>query len=129
MNYIPKRFAARMNSLGDIITHIDDICRKTGLETQEQLRVELVVEELFTNTVNHGYRGDSEQPVWISASDHNDQLCIVYQDEAHACNPLECTPRPACMGGEGLKLVKQFCDASYRREGERNTLQLKFSPQ
>jgi anti-sigma regulatory factor (Ser/Thr protein kinase) len=128
MEYSPKRFAARMNSLRDVISHIDDICRKNKLGTQQTLHVELVIEELFTNSVSHGYGGDSEQPVWISASGDADSLYIAYQDEARACNPLECLPHPARTGGEGIKLVKQFCDARYQREAGRNTLQLRFSP-
>ncbi len=127
MNYSPRCFPARMSALSEVVSHIDNICGETGQETQQRLRIELVIEELFTNTVSHGYGGDSEQPVWISAEVSAGKLLIVYQDSARACNPLDINNGLACAGGQGIKLIRQFSQASYRRENGRNTLHLTFN--
>jgi len=38
----------------------------SGVDRGECLKVLLIVEELFTNTVTHGYGGESESPVWLA---------------------------------------------------------------
>ena len=123
-------FPARIASLTEVLAHMVEICKQVGLRNIEQLRVELVVEELFTNTVRHGYGQDCDQPVWIAADSRDGNLCITYQDAAPAHNPLDRpddrTPPP--VGGLGITLVENFAQARYLHEDGRNTLILTFPP-
>lgn len=128
MNFASRRFPARMAALTEVLAHMATICKQAGLAHQEQLRVELAVEELFTNTVCHGYGQDCDQPVWIAADSNNRNLCITYQDAAPAYNPMDrLTDRPPPpIGGLGVTLVESFANTRYLHENGRNTLILTF---
>jgi anti-sigma regulatory factor (Ser/Thr protein kinase) len=128
MNCPAHQFPARLSSLREALTYVAAICTQAGLKKNEQLRVELVIEELFTNTVCHGYGDDCDDPVWIAANVSNENLCITYQDAAPAYNPLtRPTNRiPSAIGGLGVTLVKHFAQARYFHENGRNTLILTF---
>ena len=45
---------------------IADICAMNGVPRKACLRLTLLVEELFTNTVVHGHGADSEAPVYLA---------------------------------------------------------------
>lgn len=96
-------------------------------------RIELALEELFTNTVQHGYGGDCESPVWLRTSHSPAGFCVTYEDAAAAYNPLDhqvdldhsgCARPP---GGLGVHLVRCLPDdIVYRRDGGRNVVTLLF---
>jgi anti-sigma regulatory factor (Ser/Thr protein kinase) len=46
------------------------------------MRLQLVVEELFVNTVTYGHGGDSEAPVDVSVCIDADRVTLVYEDNA-----------------------------------------------
>ena len=58
-------FLARLAELRRIGAFLEGFCADSGLERERCLRLNLVLEELFINTVNHGHRGDSDAPIWI----------------------------------------------------------------
>jgi len=107
---------------------MESVCQQAGLNTREQLRVELAIEELFTNTVRHGYGQDSDQPVWISVGNDDGLLSITYQDSAPPFNPLNHHPDiiPPPLGGLGILLVENFAHTQYQYDDGRNTLTLTF---
>src|SRR5262245_10189582 len=55
-------FPARASELRRISTFLNDFCTRQGVDRQHCLKLNLVVEELFTNTVKHGHRGDTDAP-------------------------------------------------------------------
>jgi anti-sigma regulatory factor (Ser/Thr protein kinase) len=128
MNAAPKAFFARISALSEVLAHIDKICLRAGLSNDKSARVALVIEELFSNTVAHGYQQDSEHSVWISAEGDSRELRLVYQDEAPAFNPLKRPTEtlPATLGGWGIQLIEHFADADYHYDNGRNTLTLNF---
>ena len=75
---------------------LEDFCSKSSLPRQACLKLNLVVEELFTNTVRHGYRGDCDAPVWVEVSRRGDIVQLVYEDKAPAFNPYS-----ALVGADG----------------------------
>jgi anti-sigma regulatory factor (Ser/Thr protein kinase) len=52
------------------------------------MRLQLVVEELFVNTVTYGHGGDSEAPVDVSVCIDADRVTLVDEDNAPAFNPF-----------------------------------------
>ena len=52
------------------------------------MRLQLVVEELFVNTVTYGHGGDPEAPVDVSVCIDADRVTLVYEDNAPAFNPF-----------------------------------------
>ena len=100
-----------------------------GAEHATTLRVVLVLEELYTNTVTHGYPGDRDGPVWVTLASEAGAITVTYEDAAPAFDPLSHTPGPAppaeerAPGGLGLALVRGLCvSASYTRIGGRNRM-------
>jgi anti-sigma regulatory factor (Ser/Thr protein kinase) len=128
MNAAAKAFPARMSALNGVLTHVAEICFKAGLTGDNKACVALVIEELFSNTVEHGYQQNSERPVWISAERDVSSLRLIYQDEAPAYNPLNRPKETLAFkpGGWGVQLIENFAGTAYRYENGRNTLTLTF---
>src|SRR6185436_10275786 len=83
-----RQFAADMKTLPDAVAFAAAASREAGFDGVVRLFVELIIEELFTNTVMHGYGGDSDQPVWITIAVEDGKLSLTYEDAAPPCNPL-----------------------------------------
>lgn len=128
----PRCFPARLDALADVLAYVADACRRAGTDADTRMRAELAVEELFTNTVHHGYRGGDGQPVWIAAGGEAGRLFVSYRDIAPAFDPLAPPSRPTDpqrVGGRGLGLIAGLADAAdYRREDDGNCLELRFGP-
>jgi serine/threonine-protein kinase RsbW len=130
------RFPASMDSMTEIRAFVESACTVAGIGKEDCLKVLLIVEELFTNTVIHGYRGESESPVWMAFEPVENGFTLRYEDAAPPHNPFgEYRPLDTAVlvaqqpiGGLGLKLIRSLVsDASYSREGERNCIRLTFS--
>ena len=79
---------ARMSALPDLVAFAKAFCDRHGLTQTPAVRLRLVMEELFTNTVRHGHRGDSDAPVRIALSMIEGYVAIEYEDSAPAYDPL-----------------------------------------
>lgn len=125
-------FQARMEVLPQLLACVREACRQAGFGPPRVLRVELALEELFTNTVCHGYGGDCDQPVWIQTAPCAEGLSVIYQDAAAPFDPLtrHATPQdqPEGPGGQGIPLICTLATRIvYARNGDRNVLTLAFS--
>ena len=90
-------------------------------------QVELVVEELCVNVVNHG--GDGSHRIEVALASSPEQLTLDIVDDGIPFDPLTEAPPPDLesdvedrpIGGLGVFFVKEMMDeVSYRRDGERN---------
>ena len=125
-------FSARMSALPEILACVRAACRDAGIMPPVALRAELVVEELFTNTVRHGYKGECDRPVWLHTLPAPGAVCVTYQDAAAAFDPLAvelpASGAPQEVGGQGLRLVRSLASSvAYRRADGRNILTLMFA--
>lgn len=130
------RFPARMDSMAEIRTFVESACTTAGIGREDCLKLLLIVEELFTNTVTHGYREESESPVWIAFEPFESGFTLRYEDAAPPHNPFgEFRPMDTTVlvaqqpvGGLGLKLIRSLAqNAGYSREGERNCIRVRFT--
>lgn len=130
-----RRFPARMSALPALLAYACYCLADTAFARQPARRIELVLEELFTNTVTHGYGGECDRPIWVELDIQPSLLSIGYSDEAPPYDPLQHdtdldfdeTSRPA--GGLGILLARRFADRmDYRYAGGRNMLTLMFDP-
>jgi anti-sigma regulatory factor (Ser/Thr protein kinase) len=124
------RFEARLALVPVVVELVAAQMRHAGAAPDAVMRAGLILEELFRNSVLHGYGGDSGRPVWIYAQ----AAGFCYEDEAPAFNPLaerlvrqEPNPDlPAAdqpIGGAGLMLIRQLARrAEYVRHDKRNCL-------
>ena len=64
----PQRLRARMEDLQVARALAEAVCARQGVAAGDTLRLVLVLEELFTNTVMHGHRRDCDAPVLIASN-------------------------------------------------------------
>ena len=91
MNAVTSRigmFPSRREAWRDARAFIDDFCRSAALSRESCLRANLVVEELFLNTVKHGHGGGSDAPVWIALETDGGKVRLTYEDRAAPFNPF-----------------------------------------
>ena len=126
-----RRFTARQAEFEAIRTFIETACER--IEEDERQRAVLLVEELFANSVFHGYGGDSDQPVWLTVHVDDDGCRLIYEDSAPAYNPFladepnldDAIPEDRPIGGLGIVfLIELSSDRSYERRGDRNVIEL-----
>jgi anti-sigma regulatory factor (Ser/Thr protein kinase) len=111
-----EQFLARLDQLRPLQQFLERFCSESSLPRAAYLRLNLVLEELFTNTVRHGHRGDCDAPVWIAVSRGGDTLYVVYEDKAPPFNPyahlsepvLDATVSMRKIGGLGVLLTREL---------------------
>jgi anti-sigma regulatory factor (Ser/Thr protein kinase) len=112
---------------------IADVCAMTGLPRKACLRLTLLVEELFTNTVVHGHGADTEAPVSLAFVIHPGSIALTYEDTARPYDPfarvrvpddtLGVEDRP--VGGLGVALVAAIAErVEYARVDGKNRISL-----
>lgn len=111
-------FTARLAALPEAADFVREFCEREHIAHPVALRLTLVVEELFTNTVTHGHGGDSDATIVIKLSVAATRVRLGYADAAPRFDPRPCfrippeslsaaaAVRPA--GGLGLHLVGQL---------------------
>jgi len=96
---------ARLARMRDLRAFLEAFCAASGIASDPCLRLNLVLEELFTNTVRHGHGGDCDAPVWVSLAREAGQVRITYEDTAPPFNPYASLQVPSADGGlEARKL-------------------------
>jgi len=124
-----------MDSMAEVRKYVEEAGEAAGLKREDRLKLLLIVEELFTNTVMHGYGEESDSPVWIAMEPVANGLALSYEDEGPPHDPLSSfTPLKTSVmlneqpvGGLGVKLIRKLAtDLSYRRERDRNCIRLTF---
>ena len=110
---------------------IAETCAAAGVEAS--LRLTLLVEELFTNTIVHGHRGESDAPVDIVLDVGLDRIALTYEDTAPAHDPFAGVEMPDetatveewPVGGLGVLLVAAMAsEIEYCRADGRNRIRL-----
>jgi len=108
-----EMFLARLDSLQRVREFLGAFCKEIDLGRDNCLRLNLVLEELFTNCVRHGHQGDCGAPVWVTLSGDSAAVTVAFEDTAPAFNPFARAdvPVPTTLenrpvGGLGLLLAK-----------------------
>ena len=127
-------FRGRLPSFAEVRALAEAFGTAVGADHSTTLRVVLVLEELFTNTVTHGYADGSEGPVWVTLAAEGGVIEITYEDAGPAFDPLTGAPAPPLAprgetpGGLGLALIRGLtASAAYARIGDRNRVSLTVS--
>ena len=125
-------FPARMDALARLTGLVGEVGAAAGFERHDSLRLALVVEELFTNTVAHGFGGDSEAPVKIEFGVERGHVAVTYEDTGPPFDPFGAAGAAEPMqsaalvpGGLGLALIAGLAsDLGYERAQGRNRISL-----
>jgi len=81
-------FPSRQEAWKAARAFVERFAAEARLEREKGLRTNLVVEELFMNTVRHGHGGGSDAPVWITLEGREGRVSLVYEDNAPPFNPF-----------------------------------------
>lgn len=125
-------FPARLSAWRPAREFLERFCATASLARTPSLRLNLILEELFTNTVNHGHRGDCDFPIWISLHAGESGISVTYLDLGPPFNPLAMSRAQLDVplderkiGGLGVYLATELTVASdYAYMYGRNRLRL-----
>jgi serine/threonine-protein kinase RsbW len=74
----PARFAAVTGTADFALS----FCERNGISRQVASRLRLIIEELFTNSIQHGYRVESDTPIRIELAVIEGHPVLKYEDSA-----------------------------------------------
>ena len=67
---------------------MQDFCDRHRIVRDDCMRLMLIVEELFTNSVEHGYRAENEGPIRVVLAVEGGAVALLYEDSAPRYDPL-----------------------------------------
>jgi len=129
--------AARFSNLVDLLGPVSSVLNSAGTDFDHRipLRAHLAVEELFANTIHHGYGKESDAQVWLTVEIDASSLRITYADAAAEFDPFAGNFDDVAaagvddqrVGGLGRLLIKETAHhCAYRREAGRNVIILEY---
>ena len=128
----PARHEIGVSSGPEALETLTRFCREKLEEPEDpeiSLCVQLVLEELVTNVLRHGYRG-KEGPIHLTVEQDEGGIALTLRDRAPAFNPLAWRGRidRKGEGKRGLPLVRRLSDRlEYERtEAGENILRCTF---
>lgn len=124
--------AALGGGLRAIRTFVERFGTQAGIGEDARLRLNLVLEELFTNTVRHGYRDGTDAPVWVTLARDDEAVRVVYEDCGPPFNPYAWlaaasagSQPPRKPGGLGILLTNELAASrDYAYVFGRNSIRL-----
>lgn len=123
-------WTASLESISDIAEHVQAELIRLGFDSQRLMKVNLAIEEITVNIINHAYGDGVRGNIDVSIEKTDSQVIIHIFDEGMPFNPLEAkapdvnasvAERP--VGGLGIFMAKNLVDGiTYERTGTRNHL-------
>lgn len=135
MNRLSRSFPARLLAFEQVRALIEEFSAMAGLSREDRHKLTLIVEELFTNTVTHGFRGDSDSPVQVALEHTDAGVHLVYEDSAPQHDPIsaglrtdiDATVNLRQVGGLGVAIALGLTeDAKYAFIDGRNRVAMTF---
>lgn len=126
------KLESSLEALGQIERAVEEFGAEHEWPAELLFHVQLTLDELATNVINHGY-GESGYSFQITVKSKPEAVQIELVDEARPFDPLKNAPHPAIdagvqerkVGGLGVYIVKELMDElEYRRENGKNCLTL-----
>jgi serine/threonine-protein kinase RsbW len=113
-----RALPARMGSLPLALGFVEAFCEQHGIARDDGLRLTLIVEELFTNTVMHGHGGDSDAPVRVALQCTAAHVTLCFEDTAPlfdlrqrldaAASDAQAGRDENKAGGKGIELIARL---------------------
>jgi anti-sigma regulatory factor (Ser/Thr protein kinase) len=127
-------FPATTQGLREALKAVDNTGATWNLDAELVSRAQIVVEELFTNTIKYGYGRESDKPVRIHLQ-ADTAFTLTYEDEAASFDPTRWMPddidpladgRPE--GKAGIMLIMGLsASARYVPQAIGNRLEVTFA--
>jgi serine/threonine-protein kinase RsbW len=126
-------FRARLNQFQAVKAFVESFGATMSLHPEDWLKLVLLAEELFTNTIQHGYRRECDEVVIVALETEEKFVRLVYEDSAPPYDPLAAAARVDLqssveqrpVGGLGMLLTVRLAErAAYVYEDGRNKVEL-----
>ena len=124
---------ADLTYLHELLKQADEYLQEKGCGPEFISETELILEELFTNTVNYAYENSNHDPICEFILDNTDNLLKIRRiDYGRPFDPTQ-TEKPDTtlsyqqrkIGGLGMHLIRHYTEAiKYRRKHNQNILTL-----
>lgn len=123
----------QVNPVSRLVEQIESALMAAAVPMETIYAVNLCVEELVVNILNHGYGGEAVPDVEVDIELEPDRLIIDVNDGAPPFDPITEVAEPdihaeleqRSIGGLGVHLVKRLTNSmSYRRLDGRNQVRL-----
>ncbi len=125
-----------LTELARVAPWVGELADEYDFSDETRFAIELCLEEVLSNIVRHGYRGEAGQQISIDFARRDGGLIFVVEDSAPQFEPIE--PADAVPesldtitpGGQGIRLLYRFAGSvKYERLDGRNRLTIEFSCQ
>lgn len=135
---ITVRRLARIENLTSLREPVIAAAEKFGLSSDMISKVDLVLEEILMNIINHAYAQNNAGMVTIELGcDDHKRFCIKSIDHGIPFDPTKSIPptmdrnvEEPPVGGLGILLISRMTDSiSYKRKNGSNELLVTFNPQ
>ena len=122
---------SQIENLAKIEAWIDSFCESHSPAVEFRHKMHLVIEELFMNTVMHGYGRDRKDgPIWLVLQPLPEGAAVVMEDDAPPFDFLKEAPAPDTqsdvddrpIGGLGVMLVRNMTDHVSYEYDKRNRI-------
>ncbi len=119
-------------ALAQLHAAIGEFCRRRAIHSDIEFKVDLALEEVFTNIVRHGYDDNDPHEIVVRLHGSRERIRIHVEDDGRHFNPLmapEVDLNAALserrVGGLGVHLVRRLMDqVRYQRRAGGNRLTL-----
>jgi serine/threonine-protein kinase RsbW len=127
---------SRLSELARIRPWIESLGSRHAIPANTLFAMNLCLEEVLSNIVQHGYPGKPDQSVAVHfANPRQNYFVIVVEDDAPPFNPVDAPEAPALnlldeihVGGQGIRLLRRFADAlEYEATPTGNRLTMGFT--
>lgn len=126
---------AEIARVGPLVLEAAEFLEREGVSERPRYKAQLLLEEIVSNVVRHGFGGDASQRIHVGVTVDAECISLVVEDDARAFDPLHDAPEPVVtaslrdrpIGGLGLHLVKCIADeVAYERLGSSNRLRMQL---
>lgn len=132
MPQIQFKLTNRLEDLDVLCEHLASFCEECGIAKRQKFEINLAMDELFTNIINHGFDDEIEHQIHVTCRKKGKTVIITIMDDGVPFNPVEapqpdlnCTFSDREIGGLGIHLIKAYIDQiDYRRDADANVLTL-----
>jgi anti-sigma regulatory factor (Ser/Thr protein kinase) len=124
---------SHLSELKTLYQHLNNFGQITGISEDCISKINICLDELFTNIVLYGYTDDLDHIVSFKMKMNSNVLIVNIEDDGIPFNPLQKKDPEipadiinAKIGGLGIYITKKFMDdISYKRKRGKNKLTMK----
>ena len=114
-------------------SEIENFARLHEIQDKTINRLNLVIDEIFSNIVKYAYEDSAEHEIEFAVNLRNKTITLIFTDDGKEFNPLKSTDADITLsiderkiGGLGIQLIKKIADEiEYERMDNRNILTIR----